>query len=52
MGEKFTPKLSKKEKLERAIHKMLLTPGKAITNYNIVNKLQKQLDELNRKEVI
>ena len=48
-GSNFTPKLTKKEKLERALHKLYLTPGKAVTNYNICEKLQKQLDELNRR---
>ena len=48
-GSNITPKLTKKEKLERALHKLYLTPGKAVTNYNICEKLQKQLDELNRR---
>ena len=39
----FTLKLTRKEKLERAIDKLYLTPGKAVTNYNICNKLMKEL---------
>ena len=46
---KFTPRLTRKEKLERAINKLYLTPGKAVTNYNICNKLMKELNELNRR---
>ena len=44
-----TPRLTKREKLERAIHKLYLTPGKAVTNYNICEKLIKELNELDRK---
>lgn len=46
------PKLTRKEKLERAIDKLYLTPGKAVTNYNICNKLMKELNELNRRRSI
>ena len=45
----FTPRLTRKEKLERAINKLYLTPGKAVTNYSICNKLMKELNELNRR---
>lgn len=47
----ITPRMTKLEKLKRAQMKLLFRPGKAVSNYNIVKKLQRQIDEMEKRGI-